>query len=352
MHVMIRKSVIRSMTGLLIFIFISRLAGQPNPVIVQPDILPIFGNIPELFKEYQVVVKPDSNKAEWWAGAPSVIRDEHGMFWMACRMRSPLAPRGQRGYEIRILSSPDGIHFKKILSLNKDQVPISGFERPALLIDPKTNQFKLYACGPWQKGPWSIFKFADAAAPSQFLAGSAYPVITPMAPSAERDITVLEYKDPVIIIVQNVYHCYVIGYIRNLERIFHFISRDGEQWQPVGHPNDSVLPMSGWHDFFIRPASVLPLGIGYLFVYEGSNVKWHDPVYNDLTGIGFTFDLHNIIDLTPTSPLIKSTTPSAFHTWRYSTWLWVGYEIWIYAEVVCPNDAHEIRVYRIPVNGD
>ena len=32
---------------------------------------------------------------------------------------------------------------------------------------------------------------------------------------------------------------------------------------------------------------------------EGSKTGWHDPVYNVATGLGFTFDLHRITDLTP-----------------------------------------------------
>jgi len=325
------------------------LYGQSVAPLVPPAIESHYGDVPQKFNSYQTILQPDSIRAEWWAGAPSVVRDQQGTFWLACRMRSARMPRGQRGYEIRLLSSPDGLHFTKRASLTREQAAMPGFERPALLLDPKTGQFKLYACGPWQQGPWSIIKFDDMARPDLVNPASAHAVITPIKPAGERDISVIEYKDPVILFAKGLFHCYVTGYIRTLERIFHFTSDDGERWQAVEHPNDSRLPLSGWHDFFIRPASVLPLGVGYLFVYEGSNVKWHDPVYNVLTGLGFTFDLHQIIDLTPASPLIASSTPGAFHTWRYSSWLIVDEEIWIYAEVACPDDTHEIRLFRIPL---
>ena len=99
----------------------------------------------------------------------------------------------------------------------------------------------------------------------------------------------------------------------------------------------------------VRPASVLPLGVGFLFVYEGSSTRWYDPVYNVLTGLGFTFDLHQIVDLSPQAPLFQSSTPSPlFHTWRYSQWLWVNDALWIYAEVVTARQTHEIRLYRVP----
>jgi hypothetical protein len=71
-------------------------------------------------------------------------------------------------------------------------------------------------------------------------------------------------------------------------------------------------------------------------------------VYNIATGLAFTFDLHHVIDLTPDSPLLASTTPSEhFHTWRYSHWMRVDGEIWVYAEVARPNETNEIRLFRL-----
>jgi len=219
-------------------------------------------SINKKFNEYKVILEPDKNAPEYWAGAPSVVRDDNGIFWLTCRMRSPEHPRGLRGYEIRILKSEDGICFKKVHSIHREDVPIPGFERPALLIDPKTKKFKLYGCGPWQKGPWCIFKFDDADDPTKFNPTTAKPVIQPPKKKYDRDVSVLEYKDPFIIYADGKYHCYVIGYVRRNERIFHFSSADGENWQPVGDVNQPVMDLTGWHNFFIRPASVLPLGIG------------------------------------------------------------------------------------------
>ena len=313
-----------------------------------PRIEDLFGNIPQQFQNYDVILKPDKDEAEWWVGAPSVVRDSKGVFWLACRMRTADSPRGLRGYEIRILRSEDGIHFKKVHHILREDVPIPGFERPALLIDPKTGRFKLYACGPWKQGPWSIIKFDDADDPTQFQPSSAKVVITPRPKSYPRDVIVNEYKDPFILHAEGHYHCYVIGVIRRTERIFHFRSRDGERWEPVGSPYQPIMDLDGWHDFYVRPACVLPIGAGYLFIYEGSNNDWYDPVYNIATGLAFTFDLHHVIDLSPSSPLVVSTTPSKhFHTFRYSHWMNVDDEIWVYAEVAKPNESNEIRLFRL-----
>jgi len=204
-----------------------------------------FGRIPAGFRECEVILEPDRDKPEWWAGAPFVARDKTGTFWLACRMRTADSLRGLRGYEIRILRSSDGIQSEKVHSIGREDVPIPGFERPALLTDPATGRFKLYACGPWRNGPWSIIKFDDVNNPAQFDPASARVVIT--------------------------------------------------------------------------------------------------------KGVGFTFDLHHITDLTPDAPLVASTTPSKhFYTWRYSHWMWVGDELWAYAEVARPNESNEIRLFRLP----
>ena len=313
-----------------------------------PKVTGDFGILPDQFKDYVVVLEPDKNEPEWWAGAPSVVRDKSGVFWLACRMRTADAPRGLRGYEIRILRSDDGCHFEKVHTIRREDVPIPGFERPALLQDPQSGRFKLYGCGPWQKGPWAIIKFADADSPEQFVPSSAYPVITAPQKAYDRDIVPTEYKDPLIFHAAGAYQCYATGYIRQNEHIFHFQSADGEKWEPVGNPRESVMPLDRWHDFFVRPASVLPVGAGYLFIYEGSCTKWYDPVYNIGTGLGFTFDLQHVTDLTPESPLLVSSTPSEhFATFRYSHWLWVDQELWVYAEVARPNQTNEIRLYKL-----
>jgi hypothetical protein len=313
-----------------------------------PEVKGCFGNILEKFQDYEVILEPDKDEAEWWAGAPSVARDQEGVFWLACRMRTADSPRGLRGYEIRISRSEDGIHFKKVHGILREHVPILGFERPALLIDPETGYFKLYACGPWKRGPWCIIKFADANDPTKIVPSSAKVVIGPQAKSYSRDVIVNGYKDPFIIHAEGYYHCYVIGTIRRTERVFHFRSKDGERWEPVGSPYRPIMDLVGWHNFYVRPASVVPVGAGYLFIYEGSNNDWYDPVYNIATGLAFTFDLHNIIDLTPESPLVVSTTPSEhFHTWRYSHWMYVDGQMWVYAEVAKPNDSNEIRLFRL-----
>jgi len=120
----------------IIFIFFLQIYSQntqwDGP---HPEIANSLKNIARHFEKYDVVLEPEKNEPDWWTGAPSVVRDEKGDFWLACRMRTAEGTRGFRGYEIRILKSSDGVHFEQYHTIKREEVPIPGFERPALLIE-------------------------------------------------------------------------------------------------------------------------------------------------------------------------------------------------------------------------
>jgi len=295
------------------------------------------------FASYNVVLEPDEDTPEWWAGAPSVVRTADGVSYLAARMREGNSPRGLRGYEVRLLRSTDGIHFEHVLSIPREAVPIGGFERPALVRDPASGRFRLYLCGPWQGGPWCIMRLDDADDPTAFEPSTCRPVLTGQGAGVPG---VGAYKDPFVVWTAGRWHMLVIGCGR-VERTCHFVSDDGEAWSVVGR--GLAFDVAGWHNFYTRPACLVPTGAGYLFVYEGSHSTWHDPVYNIATGLAYTLDLETFVDLTPDAPLLMSTTPGAYHTWRYSHWLLVDDELWAYAEVARPNDTNEIRLFRLPV---
>ncbi len=299
----------------------------------------MFENIVECLANYEVILEPDENTPEWWAGAPSVWRDADGTFYLAARMREGNSPRGYRGYEVRILKSADGRHFEPIHRIMREDARVRGFERPALVRDLKTGAFKLYGCAALERG-WAVLKFDDTDDPGAFDPASARPVVVSDYPD-DGFAHVQGFKDPVVFWDTGQWHMFVIGSDR-VERIYHFTSADGETWRST-----SELPFmdnAGWHNFYTRPASVIPMTVGYLFVYEGSHITWRDPVYNIATGLAYSPDLRTVVDLTHEAPLLKSTTPGDYHTWRYSHWLPVGDQVYVYFEAARPNNTNELRL--------
>lgn len=289
---------------------------------------------------YHIVLEPDEDTPEWWAGAPSVCRAPDGTFFLACRMREGNSPRGLRGYEVRILASDDGVRFEPIHRLRRADAATPGFERPALVRDPHSGAYRLYGCAPLADG-WAIIKWDDVDHPSRFEARSARPVLQAAPAEDPAFAHVGGYKDPFVFWDGAEWRMFVIGHDR-VERIWHFRSEDGERWEPA--LDEPAMENDGWHSFYTRPACVMPMAVGYLFVYEGSSVGWRDPVYNIATGLAYTPDLETIVDLTPWEPLLVSTTPGDYHTWRYSHWLRVGDLVHVYAEVARPNNTNEIRL--------
>jgi hypothetical protein len=299
----------------------------------------MFDLIVEALSDYRVILEPDENTPQWWAGAPSVVRGDSGEFYLAARMREGNSPRGYRGYEVRILRSSDCRSFECINRITREAAGVPVFERPCLVRHPGTGQYRLYGCSGLPDG-WAILRFDDVDDPRDFQPASARPVLK--AQSSEGGFAqVVGYKDPVIFWDGEQWQMLVIGH-DSVERIHHFTSADGEHWDRAGR--NPVLENAGWHNFYTRPASVVPLTVGYLLVYEGSHMDWRDPAYNIATGLAFTPDLDQVLDLTPDQPLLKSTTPGEYHTWRYSHWLPVGDQVYVYFEAARPNNTNEIRL--------
>jgi len=302
-----------------------------------------FDQIASAAAEYQVVLEPDENTPEWWAGAPSALLAADGAFYLACRMREGRSPRGRRGYEVRILKSQDGIHFQAIHHIRREDAGLLGFERPALVQVPGTGKFRLYGCTPLERG-WAIIRWDDADDPAAIRPDTARPVLVVDYPD-DQFVHVTGYKDPFVMHDGERWHMFVIGCDR-VERAWHFTSADGDAWAPA-NPG-LIMDTGGWHDYFTRPACLVPLAVGWLFVYEGSHVLWRDPVYNIATGLAYSPDLAHVVDLTPEQPLLQSTTPGDYHTWRYSHWLPVGDRLYVYFEAARPNSTNEVRLAILP----
>ena len=292
-----------------------------------------------------MILEPDRDEPYWWAGAPSVVQGRDGRFYLAARMREATSPRG---YEIRLLESDDGRSFSPIGAVRRGELEApSCFERPALVVDPHSGHFRLYICGPTEPDSnlWGIFLFDEVEDLRALDRASVRLVLPPSATSAKPNEQRTGYKDPLVLHAAGQWHMFVTGYDL-VERVCHFLSDDGRRWR--ADPSNPVLDSGGWHNFFTRPASVLPGPVGYTFIYEGSSSAWYDPGYNIATGIGVTLDLFTITDLTPGAPVLRSTTPGDYHTWRYSDWLAVEDRIHVYAEVARPNNTNEIRLFTLP----
>ncbi len=304
--------------------------------------------------KFTTIVEPDKDEPNWWAGAPSAVYDPNAdEFWLAVRMRTAEGARGSRGYEIRLLKSKDGLNFTVQKRIHRNDMELQVFERPALVRTPE-GKFCLYGCTSFL-GQWAIWKLDAVDDPLDFDPTSFEVILHP--PLNDTPHAALHgYKDPFILRIGDLYHMTVIGEAHKMgARPYHFISKDGVKWRPW--PSDIIngkpatfFEATGWHNWSTRPACLIPLKIGALLVYEGSHLNWYDAVYNLATGLAYTPDFTHWHDLTPDAPLLQSTTPGNFHTWRYSHWLPVKGQMFVYWEGACPNDTFVTRGATFPLD--
>ncbi|MBD3350328.1 MAG: hypothetical protein GF364_02475 [Candidatus Lokiarchaeota archaeon] len=304
--------------------------------------------------DFKTIVEPEKDEENWWAGAPSVVFDaKDHKFWLAVRMRTGEGRRGSRGYEIRILNSNNGEDFSIVKKIHRKEMDVQVFERPALIMLPN-KKFRLYGCSSFL-GQWVIWKLDDVEYPMDLDPTTMEIILHP--PLSDGPSAALKgYKDPFVIWYKNKWHLTVNGEAhKTAARPYHFISHDGFEWAPW--PNDVVngkpatfFETTGWHNWVTRPACLIPLKIGVLLIYEGAHLNWHDAVYNLATGMAYSPDLTHWHDLTPDEPLLKSTTPGDFHTWRYSHWLPVEGEMYVYWEGARANNTFATRMAKFPLD--
>jgi hypothetical protein len=111
-----------------------------------------------------LAVAPPGTGNGYWAGAPSAVATDDGVY-LACRLRRPI--RMGRGYAIAIGLAPDGEHFETIATISKDEVNTESLERPELIRLPD-GRWRLYlSCATTGTKHWRV-EATEAAHPAEF----------------------------------------------------------------------------------------------------------------------------------------------------------------------------------------
>jgi len=111
-----------------------------------------------------VVVNPPGAGRGYWAGAPSAVAGEDGIY-LAYRLRRPVG--AGRGYAVKVGRSTDGTRFETVLTLTSEQFAAESLERPALVRDP-AGGWRLYvSCATPGTKHWRV-ELLRASHPSRF----------------------------------------------------------------------------------------------------------------------------------------------------------------------------------------
>jgi hypothetical protein len=295
--------------------------------------------MPDVSK-YEVIATPSVLEDRNWTGAPSATRDTDGNIWLAYRDRTKV----KRGGELIISRSEDGVSFEDVKVIRQEDFAgrkVKSIERCSLFIDPWTGLFKLYMAIDQEFRNWVIVKLDDAESPEGFDASTAQVILARSGYGSDSK----SVKDPFIMTVGRQYYMFYIGNSTRCELPHLATSVDGVNWKRFeGNP---IMAGTGWHEFCLRIACVMPLAQGYAIFYEGASLNDHEKIYNIRTGLAFSPDLRTFTDLTPVEPIIQSPTPGKCWAVRYMDYVMLEDRVLFYYEAARPDDAFELRVSEV-----
>ena len=312
----------------------------------------------------ETVLEPEGKGAGYWVGAPSLLWDEpNNRFLLTYRRRRPRGLGSDRGYVACVAESQDGLHFRDIWSVHKEEWQTTSMEKFSL-IRGLDNGYRLYtsyvdpADNRWRIG------LLEASSPNAFDATKMISIFTADEAAKYHDRPVEGVKDPYVFLVGNLYHMFIsmaerqqvtqeqaatmhstadaynTGLITAPTALA--TSLDGIHWAWQGRIMDVNQPGS-WDAYQARLNSVIyrsPVWIGF---YDGTyGVEGN---YEEKTGMALSSDLHRWTRLTPAEPIL--TSQYASHSLRYVEVLprsENGHTTYYYFyEFVREDGSHELR---------
>ena len=135
------------------FVYNSYMIGSDNRVLLpRPD-------------DAVTAVEPPGQGSGYWAGAPSAVAADGGVY-LAYRLRRPVG--SGRGYAVGIAFAADGVHFGDPLAvIAKEELDTDSLERPELVQLPEGGWRLYLSCATTGTKHWRV-EATDAAHPAEF----------------------------------------------------------------------------------------------------------------------------------------------------------------------------------------
>jgi hypothetical protein len=207
-----------------------------------------------------VIVKSATGSGgQSWVGSPSAVRvgDE---IVIAYRLRDP----ARRGYAVEIARSADGVHFRTLRSISKEQMGCESLERPALILTGD-GTWRLYlSCATIGTRHWRV-ELLEAPEPEDFDPACRRVVL----PGDGR----LAVKDPVVVERAGRWHLWASVHLlddpghTDRMRTDYATSADGVTWTWHG---PALTPRPGqWDARGVRITAVRFTDDGVIAFYDG-----------------------------------------------------------------------------------
>ncbi len=298
-------------------------------------------------KNGQTILEPEAKGAGYWIGAPFVYYDtDLKKFFLYVRTRNPRPKVGKvhsldvrRGYKCQILESEDGINYKSIWEMKKNQINARSMEGAALIkIKGRFHIFLSYETD--TKIPrWKIFK-AVANHPSEFRPEDFHDIKWDIP-----NISKLSIKDPIIIEEKGKYYLY-IDYYRFYKKPYGstgvLSSSDGENFKWRG--DIFVVPKKcGWLSYLIRLTSIFKDKNTYYGFFDGTDSK--EMVCDERSGLVIGQTPYKLRILSCDKPLYSSEFGKG--SVRYLFGMIHEEKLWIYFEYTEKDGEHVLKLLKI-----
>ncbi len=305
-----------------------------------------------------VVLEPEAAGGGTWVGCPGVLHEpDRQRFLMTYRQRHPRGdPATERGWRCAVAASDDGVHFRDLWSVEKQQLGAPSMERFCLLpragggyllylsyVDPVDNRWRI--------------DMIEADDPAAFDVGTARPVLTATSTGTEG------VKDPYAMRIGPAVYLYAsfasAATLAEGDRGRAHASADIYNTGTTTHPTGLAIGVDGrafawqgevlgvgcgWDRYQARLNSIARIGDAWVGFYDGS--AGVEENFEERCGLVISHDLQHWMRLTPDAPWAVS--PHASGALRYVDAVPVERELWLYFEYARADGAHELRVARLP----
>ncbi len=308
-------------------------------------------------EDASVVLSPEADGSGYWIGCPSVLYEpENGRFLLTCRERRPRGAVSDRGWRCAVLASDDGIIFKEIWHIQKEQLSSTSMERFSLMPAPDGDGYFLYisyvdpADNRWRIDVLSS-REVDGFDPSR-----AMPVLSATSTGTEG------VKDPWLFRVGPALYMYAsFASAKTLaagDRARAHEQADIYNAGVTTHPTGLATSLDGlhfewrgealgvgegWDRYQARLTTVLAVDGAYVGIYDGSQSAGEN--YEEKTGLAITNDLAEWRSVSLDGPW--STSPHASGALRYADAVVVDGEVWVYFECARPDGSHDLRLSKL-----
>lgn len=305
-----------------------------------------------------VIREPLSQEPGYWTGAPGIYYDiASASYYLIMRWRRPRGVMPDRGAEIHLARSWDGLHFDTIWKAERTEIDSPSIERCAILrlpdkkwgllvsyVDPQDNRWRIDLVSGSQPDQWDLRKREPVFQPGNLgLAGVKDPYVFRFANRYHMLVSIatpVGEEDDELHASQDAYNT---GRVRSATGLA--VSADGYNWDWKGEvfgPSES-----GWDSYCARISCLWRQEGVWLGLYDGAARVEEN--YEERVGLVYSVDLQTFHRVTTEAPLM--TTPRQTGALRYFDRITVGNRELLYYEMARADESHELRVISRPWRG-